>query len=1334
MDSYGSFIRLKSRLWYATLSLLLTFGVGCSNPLSSGQAGHIQDFHSKNVNCDQINFSDATFSVDRIRELTHCLNTHNEIDALDNLLSAVPDSDLQPVADFINIIISEQPKYLFALKETYDHAKTTGDLSAVEKTLSDILADSQKNAAVVEVAKKVSTPLTNFIFDRDVHGNLSSIYVMLRSIAFQRLGNENFQANGLNNLLLAVAHYAQASDAQSLDKLYGYLANNNLDATWTSMIATSEQAHVRNIAHFFEWLVSNGRYALLSSSIHQMTTEPVTCFNGGSNVKDALAGVIPTLTRMSAADVTEYFKHDIKNLYLTGQGYCQFPFSAGAAMKLAEEAVAQPGFAETWSLVGPLLNDPNFVSFLGSSASSQFMTALAPFTSQHFFEDFFTLITLHLQNPITTNGAKVAVFLDSSLKSINDADVNTLISFLSPVLNANEAFAAKLTKKLYSIGFGFPALSPTLTDSMRSGLMTSVRDFIWRPELSPVLDLGASLINSAKLDGLIDQALTYLQAVFQRGSFAYQPPLPKDPSNATLPSARYLIEKLGSIATVVSPCDSLVYDWTFSSYTAVNSASYLKEIASIQTCIDPNQTFAAAKDLITYSITAGKYPAVLSAQNSVVTTLFKTDADLTFSTLNDFLAINQGDSDTIGKILNLGSASFALIETSYLAKNDFRKTVANFISNPATYQAIAELTGPKPTRLRSSTPTLDLPNLKTVNAFISKDKSLTAAPIADALAAMMTEYCPSLDITNADCAIDPDQVTLYKQSPTELFAQIAEEELTPAQSFLHPTLSTGWTHHPIFPSQVSMFEYHLNPTLHLMRQQPQSPRALLTAVARGANDGISLNRFLQDRATRVLLIPYYYEVPNFPSFGAREYHDHIRIRILNDLDRLELIAINADFKAFGVVSNIGMGFLRSIAFAWGDVPVANRPSTLSKFVAADKVLTLKEVKEQIESEMAKYDRQLLTSLGQCNPSSHNPIARWFITGPCKQLSDVSARIFNLRALIPLLQTELPVADGGNGGLIFLRDLFYSLYEANTDSQRNQFADGELLGSECLQNPLDFSVPLPNCQKDLLTVVSRVAHLGLLHEAGTSILQAKDNPISSVTSIIDRVVADPELNKQFVNSFSSDQGLQFLTDSVTYGFQSPIGTGKNLSMLAQLASIPKDLTWVNLAFEMIPKDMHFPSENQALIDAFLSIDSKSLDPWLDHWLADPKLPTPALINLLSQKLTPAVRNDLLTLLVELEPNSGAFAKYLVAAKNLPDLDSGALKKDVSIWATRFADPSMTATRANLSDWTLAPDFNQFCDVFSDSTLVSKAYNFLESINQNPDSKTFIDNAKQFIDTH
>ena len=102
--------------------------------------------------------------------------------------------------------------------------------------------------------------------------------------------------------------------------------------------------------------------------------------------------------------------------------------------------------------------------------------------------------------------------------------------------------------------------------------------------------------------------------------------------------------------------------------------------------------------------------------------------------------------------------------------------------------ALAEVTGTKPTRTRSSAPTLDLMNLTNINAIVTEETRLNNARVEDAVKAIMMEYCPSLDITQADCDIDSDQVALYRQSPKLVYQQAAREELASSQSWLHPQL------------------------------------------------------------------------------------------------------------------------------------------------------------------------------------------------------------------------------------------------------------------------------------------------------------------------------------------------------------------------------------------------------------------------------------------------------------------------------------------------------------------------------------------------------------------
>jgi hypothetical protein len=1314
---------------------LILLGSACSNPLSSGQENHIQNFHSKNVNCDELNFNDGTINVDEIRSLTHCLNAQGELNEFDVLLNAVADSDLQPLTELVNDVVSKQPKFLFALRESYSHAKQTGDLKILEQTVSKLWANSARNEATLKVLQKVATPLINTVFDDQLDMNLSNLYVISKSRALQRLGAEYLETDGFNKILNATAHYLNAPDAKPLRTLYAFITANNLNTRWSNVTAQSEQARVQNLAHFFEWLFTDGRYQLLSKGIQQVMATPVKCFAGSKSIPNPLAEMASQLSNMTSTEATQYFTHDIKNLYLASQGFCEFPYSLNPLIKLVGDATKVAGYSEVYDVIHPLLSNPDFLTFLGSDASSRFVTDVSFLVQRHFFEDFFTLVTLHLRNPITNDGAKIAALLEDLIKPLSDTEVQTVADYLSPLLHANEGYGLRAVKSLYQMSFGFPDISVQITPTLKSKLVASVRNIISKPQLAPVMDLGEKLIVGLKFDGIIDQTLTYLSNLFETGRFHYILARTLEPANASMASALYLLEKITDAVPVASECSTLTYDWNFNNFSTSSSAAYLQQMDAIQNCINPNQTFLSAKDLVNYSISKAYYHVLLQTEKTVINGLFKINQDQFLGTLDDFLAVNQTDSDTIRKLLNLSSLSLNLVKSNFLAKSQLRNMVSDFIKNPITFQTVAELTGPKPERLRSSEPTLDLVNLTHINAIVTKDQKLSNATVEDAVKAIMLQYCPSLDTTKPDCNIDADQVQLYEQSPKLLYQQAAQEELDSSQSWLHPKLSQGWVHQTSAPTMVSALEFHLNPMLHLLRKAPSAPQGILNAMARIKHDHRKLDTFLTERATRVLLIPYIYQLPNYPISSSREYSNRIRIRVVNDIDRLELIAINADFKAFNVVSNIGMGFIRDIGLAWGDVPPADRPASLARLIGHSEIRTLKAEKEYIESQMATFDRSILQSLGNCDQRGRTLIGRLIVASTCNnEISDVSARMFNLRFLISLLADELPESDGGYGGLVVLRDIFYGLYEGNTDAQRDNFANGVDLGDACLQNPLNFAEPNSACQKDVLTMIPRITHLGLMHQAGISVLQAQDHPLNAVVSVINHVTDDTALSQQFVNAASSDAGLQFIRDAVDYGFQSPDGTAKNLSLLTQMVTIPKNLNWVNLALEIIPKAPHFPAQNKVLINSMLSIDADAMKPWVDHWLVEGTRPTPRFLNQVMTQLTPATRAEIIELLVELTPNSATFAQYFTSAKNLPDLHTKALKKDVNLWVSEFAGADLASTRSDLADWTLSPDFARFCDVFSDSTFTTKAYNFLESVNQNADAKIFLQSCRDFLNLH
>ena len=1273
----------------------------------------------------------GTVTVPELRSLTHCLNAQGQVDALEKFLSQVSDSNLQPIANAINVLVAEQPQYLYALKIAYQNAEQNGNLAVLEQTLASLLSSSAKNAALVKIVQKLSDPLVNTLLNPSLSISEDGIFTILSSNAYQRLGQEVLQTDGLKRLLSACLHYINAKDSKPIQALYHYVSDNSLDTSWTNLMSQSEQYHVQNIAHFFEWLATDDHYGILSRSIRDESKNPISCFNGAKTIPNIMTAVMPEITALDANQVKHFFTHDHKNLYLFGHGYCEFPFQATDVIKLVGEATEVKGFDEVFTLAKPLFNHPDFIAFMGSEAAERFISEIGPLAKTHFFEDLFTLATLHLKSPLSNHGDEIASLLDQVFKPLNDSDVQTLVDFFSPILNAQAGYGAQASQALDQISLGFPDITPHLSSDIRGALRTALKHVLVTPSLSPVLDLADQLIGLGKLNGILDQAINYLARLFEKGKMTASSMSIAIQADA-IPSHTYVLNKITDTKVPADPCGDINYEWVFTQYSSQNSSAYLQYLNAIQNCVDPTQTFASFKDFIEYSISQGNYNFVLKEQAGALNTLFAIDSDLAFTSMDDFLKITQNDSNSLKALVGIGSSSLKAVKDSYLKKNDLRAYLATLLADPTVYQVAGELTDKIPERTRSSLPTIDLPNLATVDAFVTRKQTLKGVPVEDAVKAIMLHYCPSLDPQDADCDVDEDQVTLYQQSPKLLFQQIAHEELDSPQSWLHPKMSPNWIHETRHPQEVSEFEFHLNPTLHLNKNAPQAPQAIINTLTRLNTDHINLSKFLSERATRVILIPYIIAVPEFPSKNKREYHDRIRLRLLNDLDRLELISINADFKALGLVSNFGLGLLREVALSWGDEKPENRPQSLSKYIDPSTSKTLLQVKEYIDAEMSKYDKSAIQVLGNCDPRGRGFLGRFFANQICNaEFADISARLFNLRFLISLLQDELPPQNGGKGGLFFLRDLFYSLYDANSNSQRNQFSNGVLFPKECFNNPVSASDADPKCQSDLLGFVPRIAHLGLLHEASIAILQAQDHPVNAIASLLQRAVLRTDLTTRFVSTFSQDAGLQMVTDSVEFGFQAPLGTGKNLGLLAQLISIPADLNWSNLAFDLALQDPHFPSQNEALMNSLLETDATSFVPRLDHWLLDQKLPVPRLLELLSQKLTPAARNDIVNLLIDLTPQSQTLANDITAAKNVPELETPLLKQDAHLWAGKFANPAHAHVRQDLSQWTLHSDFDEFCGVFSDSTFTTKAYNFLESVKHNPDARAFFDSCQNLL---
>lgn len=1277
--------------------------------------------------------SNATVTVPVVRSIVHCLNANHEVEALDAVLNQMSDAELAPLPELLNQLNEHQPRVLFKVRETYLKARNEGNVQELETLLVKLLANSKLNENVVAVAQKLAEPLSALITDKDLSFSLNGFYSVLNSKSYVRLGSEYLGQVPLVRVLDSVTRYLNTDDSKSVSSLYQLLVTRKVDGSWQKAVSDDPETHIRNLANFFAWLFSGDHYQIISEGAHTILNSHVQCFNDTRPILNPISTVFNEAMNQTPAGAARFFSHDLKNLILVSHGYCTYPYATTALVDALEASTHVRGFEEAYTVLQPLLTDPDFAAFVGSTASRNFVRENSWLTQNHFFEDLFTLVSMDQLFPLTSDASKIATFIDQTFKQMNHDDYSNLILFLQPIFSAEQTYGRPLVKVLYKITNPAPILDLNLSDALRNKLKSLITTVLQKNETSKVLNLMASLIQSHRLDSIVDQTLVYFSNLFKRGQYNLIFKKLSFPAILEQPLTQLLIEQTREENKVVSPCSGPNLDWNFEVFVGQNQTQYQNEMDAIARCVDANPTTKAALDFMAYAVPKNEFSELLSLQSSLVSSAFITASDLTLDTLTDILSMGQSDSNTLRKVFELASATVSNTKDAFLNKVNFRKFSANLVEGKELYASLQELAGQTPKRTRTDQPTLDLKSLTHLNVIYNRKKNLKNVGVEDALKGLMDEYCPSRNSSVGKCLIDRGQLALYLQSPNALYAQIVNDYLGSSQSWGLPDESTQWIH-TSDPTQVSDFEFHLNPLLHLLRNSPQVPSSALRAVRRIQHDGMHIGSFISDRAIKMTLVPYYYQVGNFPAQSKRQYSDHIRLRLVSDLDRLELIAINADFKAFGIVGNIGMGFLRQIALAWGDTPESDRPKSLSRFVRSKEVKTLKQVRTAINRELSLFDTQLIQSLGEC-ALDKGAIGRFIFSRLCNpDVSDLSARLFNLRSMVSLLDEELPETDGGANGLIFLRDLFYSLYEGNTSNQKDAFANGVELDSDCLKDPMSFDSTVVKCQKDLLTLVPRITNLGLLHQAGVAVINHQDHPVSALSSIVERVANNEALANTAIASISADSGITLAKDAVEYGFQAPPGTGENLGLMVQVISTASNLNWAQWVLELMPKDARVLKQNQNLLNSLLSLNAEKLKPWVDYWLATPEAGTVQLLNTVSTHLDADTRSDLTQLMIDLTPTSNALADTVQSVKNLPGIELQSLTQDIEQWSKVLQQDSSTGVRADLAQWITGNSFDEFTRVFADAQFVDKAYNFLEAINQNPDSKLFLNYCKDFLNSH
>ncbi|HLE01020.1 MAG TPA: hypothetical protein VJB59_12205 [Bdellovibrionota bacterium] len=223
-----------------------------------------------------------------------------------------------------------------------------------------------------------------------------------------------------------------------------------------------------------------------------------------------------------------------------------------------------------------------------------------------------------------------------------------------------------------------------------------------------------------------------------------------------------------------------------------------------------------------------------------------------------------------------------------------------------------------------------------------------------------------------------------------------------------------------------------------------------------------LESWLLNHSNDYRAIPYYYQTESQP--GVYEFESRPRIRLVNTLDRLELLLVNADFIAPLLNKNFGLQFTAQIAEAWKDEEREIWPAQIQNKFRNKNPQTLAEALKDIESTQKLFEKIIgMPKMPKCRSemglrfsefqngiSDDMALITEFLTkeglswqqfAELKKLLNtkpLKARLFNIRQMISVLRENLPEPGETRSGIgmKLLRDLFFELYYSTPAEFRN----------------------------------------------------------------------------------------------------------------------------------------------------------------------------------------------------------------------------------------------------------------------------------------------------------
>jgi hypothetical protein len=1138
-----------------------------------------------NPRCQGVDLSHGELDVPTFRKLVSCFNSNGTLEPLEKLTLRATDAQLRPLMHVVNESVLSNPTLLYDLTATYRHWVAQALLDSSFSKFGSILENEDFVASAVVLLKGAYEAIDDRALLLEGISRLSSRLDvdairggMDAAISFsesrvaqgllEKIRSERPGAPALRSLTDGVWAYAQETRPEELKGLASAavlaLSNGKFFAALDQGLGQTDgqlQQSIPELAALLDSLLGHeGRLAEQVTTLFGAIRRPIPCLDGARSVQDPASFVIGEMHLRFRERPEEFLWRQNPLALVAMNSFCDYPAELDSSYEAMKELAMRPGFRRMANLLGGLYEQglvPLLSGVLGDvgphgrTGIKHLLPLLQEARERGLVGELLLAVALvrtedravvqrvaaFLGEPIRASRTETWIdVLAQGVAGVDRENLYRLVLSLGRFAESEEAIVAPTLRGLRTAMF-VNNVHP-VTDLLRSLLGRATQEealfetlffLAVQPEFRDSIRLVSTMAKDGRLRELIGAVLELFSGVAQRGRHEgivlTQEPgfesLARHHWRASDPFFVSAYPTAGVTPAVASVCSQMRFDLPLSD---TGAQGYDQQLDALLGCLDQNREYSDVVRFVRYlrcdrSTAAGPCAgSTLRGRDYYSFTLDLIRAlNIGTENLSDLmdrfmLAVRDGRADRALQLAALplvrsyegGTVARAAAGWAQAVFPSIRAPLQRLFNYGAEIlrrtdlhlgvQLIDRLRKAPEGIRTSSTPAVQFDELRLSTRIRNKEcpEDLRAVPqrIAEAKADFLE------GITNWEWL---DGRGRRSWSFDEL-----KELLDPVVAKLGDR-EQGHPDRPVAEALLNVLKYFsLRPGEARSRSKHWRPEQLLD--------------FLHSRSDDVQMITYFYPGETVP-----------RVRLVNSLDRLELILTNADMQ-YLLPYNFGMRFLARLGMAWGDEPRDLWPEPIQQMYGrGSRPPTLREAYVRIVNSLNQLERMLgYPYRPVCDqlPDPTDENLEWYGgRGWARFPLNVRAAVFNIRQVIGVVEENLPDAETPHrNGMRILRNLFYELYASNPDEVfderymnywstaglRNNLSVIVRLVRAGLIRQVGRSIrqwPAPNADSRVLTSAQRLDR-DSLSDLFASLIDAAQQP-GTADLIRELVAADPE---------------------------------------------------------------------------------------------------------------------------------------------------------------------------------------------------------------------------------